>query len=309
MNGGTGGSLVKTGSGTLTCPASTCTGRHHGRCRNADRERLDRQLGLHRSAAARWPAPARSGPSWWQWRRLRSRPVGHARNHDCGRQSRSSPAGSIACRSIRRVPRAPMCRALRRPAATSGALCPGSSLTRQQTILHTGGLCNTEFCGVTTNLPGLAASLSYTPTDVLLNLTAGLGLGGRLSQNQQNVADSLNSYFNNGGALPPNFVAIFGLTGGNLGNSSRAHCRASPRPGRSRVRSSSPASSSARCSIRSSMGRSRGANGPALGFARSRETARRCRARLCEGDEGAGRHDAAGLRAALERVGLGLWRV
>ena len=44
-----------------------------------------------------------------------------------------------------------------------------------------------------------------------------LGLGG-LSINQTNVANALNNFFNSGGALPPNFVTIFGLTGGNLAN-------------------------------------------------------------------------------------------
>src|SRR6185436_4317587 len=38
------------------------------------------------------------------------------------------------------------------------------------------------------------------------------------SGNQQNVANALNSFFNNGGTLPPNFVNVFGLTGGNLAN-------------------------------------------------------------------------------------------
>ena len=44
-----------------------------------------------------------------------------------------------------------------------------------------------------------------------------LGTGG-LSINQRNVATALNSFFNNGGALPPGFVSVFGLTGANLGN-------------------------------------------------------------------------------------------
>jgi outer membrane autotransporter protein len=41
---------------------------------------------------------------------------------------------------------------------------------------------------------------------------------GGLSQNQFNVAGTLNSFFNNGGTLPPNFLNVFGLTGGNLTN-------------------------------------------------------------------------------------------
>ena len=49
----------------------------------------------------------------------------------------------------------------------------------------------------------------------MLNLTATLGqqqIGtGGLSINQRNVATSLNTFFNNGGALPPGFVSVFGL--------------------------------------------------------------------------------------------------
>ena len=68
---------------------------------------------------------------------------------------------------------------------------------------------------------GFTASLSYTATDAVLNLTAALAPqplpGGGFAANQQNVATALNNFFNNGGALPPNFVSVFGLTGSNLG--------------------------------------------------------------------------------------------
>jgi YVTN family beta-propeller protein/autotransporter-associated beta strand protein len=108
---------------------------------------------------------------------------------------------------------------------------PASYVVRQYAILHSAGLNGTTFSGLgTTNLPAnFSASLSYTATDVLLNLTANLGasasalgpsalgLGG-LSQNQLNVANALNNFFNNGGTLPPGFVSLFGLTGGNLAN-------------------------------------------------------------------------------------------
>ena len=53
---------------------------------------------------------------------------------------------------------------------------------------------------------------------MLLNLVAQLGSGGALNQNQQDVANAINNFFNNGGALPPNFLTVFGLTGGNLAN-------------------------------------------------------------------------------------------
>jgi autotransporter-associated beta strand protein len=103
----------------------------------------------------------------------------------------------------------------------SAAFASGSYVARTYTILSAaGGLGGTRFNSlITANLPAnFATSLSYTPTDVLLNLTAVLGVGTGLSQNQRNVAGALNGFFNNGGALPPGFVSVFGLTGGNLAN-------------------------------------------------------------------------------------------
>jgi outer membrane autotransporter protein len=98
----------------------------------------------------------------------------------------------------------------------------GSYVSRNYTILHSAGLNGTTFNSLSSsNLPvGFAASLNYTATDVILNLTATLGaLGtGGLGGNQQNVANALNNFFNNGGTLPPQFVGVFSLTGGNLAN-------------------------------------------------------------------------------------------
>ena len=98
----------------------------------------------------------------------------------------------------------------------------GSYVAKQYTILHaTGGLGDTTFSGVSGNVPaGFTESLSYTATDVLLNLTATLGAlpGAGLTQNQQNVAAALNGFFNNGGTLPASFITVFGLSGSALGN-------------------------------------------------------------------------------------------
>jgi outer membrane autotransporter protein len=102
----------------------------------------------------------------------------------------------------------------------SAALAPGSYVTRSYTILSAaGGLNGTTFNALTTsNLPaGFRANLSYTANDVILNLTGALGTSS-LSENQRNVANALNGFFNRGGALPPNFATIFGLTGSNLAN-------------------------------------------------------------------------------------------
>jgi uncharacterized protein with beta-barrel porin domain len=97
------------------------------------------------------------------------------------------------------------------------AFAPGSYVTKQYDILHSAGLNGTTFAALGANVPaGFAASLSYTPTDVFLNLTSAIGRSGGLNGNQQNVANGLNNFFNGGGALTPNFVPIFGLSGGNL---------------------------------------------------------------------------------------------
>ncbi len=97
----------------------------------------------------------------------------------------------------------------------------GSYLVKQYTILTAAsGLGGTSFAGLTnTNLPaGFTDSLSYNADDAFLNLAAALGVGSGLNGNQQNVANAINGFFNGGGALPPNFVTVFGLTGGNLAN-------------------------------------------------------------------------------------------
>jgi autotransporter-associated beta strand protein len=112
------------------------------------------------------------------------------------------------------------------------AFASGSSVARNYTVLSAAGGLNGTFNALnTTNLPpGFTASLSYTPTAAILNLTATLGGGDAagggaagggacaFSVNQCNVANALNAFFNNGGTLPPAFVTIFGLTGGNLAN-------------------------------------------------------------------------------------------
>ncbi len=90
---------------------------------------------------------------------------------------------------------------------------------KQYTILELTGLNNTTFTQLATvNLPiNYTASLSYNANDAFLNLNAALGgSGSGLPGNQQNVANSLNNFFNGGGTLTPNFLTIFGLSGGNL---------------------------------------------------------------------------------------------
>ena len=94
---------------------------------------------------------------------------------------------------------------------------PGTYLERDYTIL-TSTSRSGEFEDLTTqNLPaGFDAALAYDGNDVLLQLTAQLGLSGNFPSNQQSVANALNTFFNDGGTLPPGFVTLFGLTGDQL---------------------------------------------------------------------------------------------
>ena len=100
----------------------------------------------------------------------------------------------------------------------------GSYVAHQYDILHstdglTGAFTTLDAFGLPT---GFTANLSYSGTDAFLNLVANMGAGpgglgtGGLNTNQQNVANALNTFFNNGGTLPPNVLTIFGLTGSQL---------------------------------------------------------------------------------------------
>jgi autotransporter-associated beta strand protein len=100
------------------------------------------------------------------------------------------------------------------------AFAPGSYVAEHYTILQAAGLTGTFASFSTIGLPAnFVSNLSYTNTSVALNLTAALGAGTPLNVNQQNVANALNATFNNGGSLPPGFLALYGLSGGTLANS------------------------------------------------------------------------------------------
>jgi autotransporter-associated beta strand protein len=90
---------------------------------------------------------------------------------------------------------------------------------RSYDILHAAdGFGGTAFNTLADTNPNFNMSLSYTATDVFLNLTAVLGAGANLNQNQQNVANVVNNAFNSNGGLPAGFANVFGLTGGSLAN-------------------------------------------------------------------------------------------
>jgi hypothetical protein len=117
---------------------------------------------------------------------------------------------------------------------------PGLCIPATYTILHSSDLNGTTFSGITGNVPAnFLASLSYTPTDVLLTLTPQLGAnaGAIFNLNQQAVANAINGFINNGGTLPPAFLALFNLTDGNLANALTL-LQANWRPARSSPRSS-----------------------------------------------------------------------
>lgn len=108
--------------------------------------------------------------------------------------------------------------------ATVSAMFASGTIKKQYTILSaTGGFGGTTFNpAVVSNIPAINASLSYGTNNVFLNI--GLNFapsGGGLTVNQQNVANTLTSFFNSTGGIPAAFAALTpaGLTtaSGELG--------------------------------------------------------------------------------------------
>lgn len=96
---------------------------------------------------------------------------------------------------------------------------PGSYTQKQYVILASNGGINGTFNALDTfGLPAnFTATLSYSANDVFLNLSASIPTAG-LNINQQKVANALNNFFNGGGALPPTFTPIFNQSGAQLAN-------------------------------------------------------------------------------------------
>jgi len=79
--------------------------------------------------------------------------------------------------------------------AVQGYLAPGSYSAKTTYDILDPTSVTGRFTGFTAiNAPGFGGTLAYTPTDVLLNLTANLGGSGGLNGNQQSVANGINSY-------------------------------------------------------------------------------------------------------------------
>ena len=100
-------------------------------------------------------------------------------------------------------------------AGTVGVVNLGGTLARSYTILSAAaGRSGTFDAIAAVNLPAfLTASLSYTPTDVQLNLASGIGLISGLTRNQSAVAAALDNSFNSGGGTLP---ALLGLARSQL---------------------------------------------------------------------------------------------
>lgn len=101
-------------------------------------------------------------------------------------------------------------------AGTVQAAFASAATAKSYDILHSAGLGNTTFGSVVA--ANYNATLSYTATDVSLNITgAALGNTSGLNQNQQAIANTI-SNFANDPPLPAIFASLFTLTGGALQN-------------------------------------------------------------------------------------------
>ncbi len=98
---------------------------------------------------------------------------------------------------------------------------PGNYSPRGYVLLSAAGGRTGTFDNLATpGLPqGFLAALSYTSTDVLLNLTAALGNGASLTGNQSTVATAINNGFNSGNSLPSGLAMLFDQDGSTLASS------------------------------------------------------------------------------------------
>ena len=96
--------------------------------------------------------------------------------------------------------------------AVLGNLTPGAySGSTKYTILDAGSITGSFTGFESVNAPGFTGTLTQVG-DPQLQLQLVADIVGA-NQNQQNVANALNNFFNSGGALPASFVNVFGLTG------------------------------------------------------------------------------------------------
>jgi uncharacterized protein with beta-barrel porin domain len=96
------------------------------------------------------------------------------------------------------------------------AFAPGSYAVKQYEILHAAGLTG-SFSSASSAGPasGFVPLLSYSGSDVYLNLTSALG-SKAAAGNRQAVAKVIDNSFNTGSPLPPTLLPLYDLSGGNL---------------------------------------------------------------------------------------------
>ena len=192
--------------------------------------------------------------------------------------------------------------------AAQGALLP-LPLSKQTTILHAdGGLGGTTFSGFIAPA-GFTGTLTYTPTDVVSTLTANLGAGAGLSTNQQNVASAINNFFNNGGTLPGAFVPVFALSGGSLTNAlSHLSGEAATGAERAAIQLTNEFLELMLDPFVNGRGNVGGVSTGATGFAPDQQTNLPPDIALAYASILSKAPPTAGVRAALDRVGFGVWR-
>ncbi len=94
-------------------------------------------------------------------------------------------------------------------ATVNAILAPGSSISRQYTILSAAGGVSGTFAPVVTNLPAnVQAALSYDADHAFLNLNLNFATPGGLTGNQQAVSNAVSNFFNSGGSIPFAFGAL-----------------------------------------------------------------------------------------------------
>jgi autotransporter-associated beta strand protein len=102
-------------------------------------------------------------------------------------------------------------------ATVNASFAAGTYVAKQYTILNAAGGVSGTFAGpVNTNLPaGFQSSLSYDANNAYLNLLLSFipPPSGGLNQNQQNVANALSNFFNSTGGIP---LVFGGLTPAGL---------------------------------------------------------------------------------------------
>ncbi len=93
----------------------------------------------------------------------------------------------------------------------------GGALSNRYLVLSAGTLTNNLTLDSADFAQGFAVTLDVEGNDLYLDISGALGQTADLGQNQQAMADALNTAFNGGGTLGGDFVALYGLDDADLG--------------------------------------------------------------------------------------------